>query len=64
MMKEAYEDYQRFLKDTEVNSATFVVLKGENKYEKKSSELKVGDIIEISTGESVPADCLLLTTMY
>ena len=24
----------------------------------------VGDIIEISTGESVPADCLLLTTMY
>lgn len=64
MLKEAYEDYQRFLKDTQVNSAEFTVLDGPNRYTKKSSELKVGDVIEISTGENVPADCLLLATMY
>lgn len=64
MLKEAYEDYQRFIKDTEVNSTQFIVLDKGNKYSKKSSELAVGDIIEVSTGENVPADCLLLATMY
>ena len=37
---------------------------GENRYIKKSSELKVGDIIEVSSGENVPADCLLMASMY
>ena len=31
---------------------------------KKASELKVGDILEVSSGENVPADCLVLKTKY
>lgn len=33
------------------------------KQQKKSSELKEGDIIEVSSGENVPADCLVLASL-
>ena len=62
MLKEAYEDYQRFLKDKEINSAEFVALTANGEVRKKASELKVGDILEVSSGENVPADCLILKT--
>ena len=62
MLKEAYEDYQRFLKDKEINSAEFVALTTNGEVRKKASDLKVGDILEVSSGENVPADCLILKT--
>ena len=30
----------------------------------KSSDIKVGDMIEVSTGDHIPADCILLASMY
>jgi magnesium-transporting ATPase (P-type) len=32
------------------------------KVEVKSSELKVGDILEIGVGDNLPADCLFLAS--
>lgn len=63
MMKEAYEDYQRFIKDKEINSAQFTIFNQKGTETKQSSELEVGDIVQVSLGENVPADCLILKSL-
>jgi phospholipid-translocating ATPase len=57
LAKEAYDDYQRFLRDSEANSQMYSVLK---RGLVKSSDLQVGDIIKLYKNARVPADCLLL----
>ncbi len=46
MMKEGYEDYQRFVKDKEANGALYKTLNANGNFiQKESSKLVVGDII-------------------
>ena len=60
MMKEAYEDFQRYKTDTEMNNQKTLVLDhdtGEMK-ERLWSEIKVGDIVKVERDQEVPADLL------
>ena len=64
MTKEAYDDYQRRLRDKEIN---------ETKYERidmnkglitdtTSESLRVGDLIKVRANERAPADLVILFT--
>ncbi|XP_063901502.1 probable phospholipid-transporting ATPase IIB, partial [Zophobas morio] len=60
--KEAYDDFQRFRRDCEVNSSVYKKLRVESFEEIKSADLKVGDVLLLEMNQRVPADCLLLRT--
>lgn len=60
MMKEAYDDYLRFMRDKEANSFKYGVLSSEGIIMKQASELKVGDIIQVLANQRIPADLVLL----
>jgi phospholipid-translocating ATPase len=67
MLKEAYDDLQRMLRDRELNNFTYPVLTNNEDIERafvdtKSAELKVGMIVKLTKGQRVPADLLLLYT--
>jgi phospholipid-translocating ATPase len=65
MMKEAYDDFQRFRRDKEMNNKKHQILsaKSPSGYISISSQqLKVGHIVKVSKNERVPADLLLLYT--
>jgi len=47
MAKEAYDDYKRYLRDLEANSSIYKVLTQDGEKDTKSSDLKVGDIVEV-----------------
>ena len=64
MIKEAYDDYQRILRDREIN---------ETKYERidmtkgliidtTSESLRVGDLIKVRANERAPADMVIMYT--
>eukprot|EP01129_Flabellula_baltica_P012096 TRINITY_DN5407_c0_g1_i1.p1 TRINITY_DN5407_c0_g1~~TRINITY_DN5407_c0_g1_i1.p1 ORF type:complete len:1031 (-),score=195.89 TRINITY_DN5407_c0_g1_i1:231-3302(-) len=61
-IKEGYEDIKRHKADKIVNSTEYRVLVDGEFILVKSSELKVGDIVLLTSGEDVPADALLLKT--
>ena len=52
MLKEAYEDYQRYKSDNEINNRESIVIdeKGEPKL-KKWSDIRVGQVIQILKDE-------------
>ena len=60
--KEAYDDYQRYLRDKELNEALFnkVTYNGIEKI--KAEDIKTGDIIQLTKNERVPADMVFLHT--
>jgi len=63
MIKEAYDDFNRFKRDKEANSQLYKVFTGAaGKINTPSSDLKVGDIIEVNANQRIPADLLLLYT--
>ncbi|KAF7315289.1 Phospholipid-transporting ATPase [Mycena indigotica] len=76
MGKEAYDDYQRNLRDREANSQKYLVLEPpstsslDNAYidahantrAVPSSSLRVGDLVRLEKNQRVPADLLLLHT--
>lgn len=63
MAKEAYDDFQRFKRDKEANSQLYSRLTGTGVVETvPSSELRVGDMVQIHTDQRVPADVVLLRT--
>ena len=69
MVKEAYDDIQRYQRDKQLNNTKYELLKvnqsgsEENAFiDIKSKDLKVGQIIKIKQGQRVPADLLLLYT--
>ena len=60
MLKEAYEDFQRYKTDKEMNNQKSLVLDnstGELK-ERLWQEIKVGDIVKVEKDQEVPADLL------
>jgi phospholipid-translocating ATPase len=62
IIKEAVDDFKRYQRDTEANSQKYKKI-CENKIEEiTSAEIKVGDLIQLSANERVPADMILLYT--
>lgn len=77
MGKEAYDDYQRNVRDREANAARYLVLLPSfesSSFEEEaglpqpqtrstpSSNLKVGDLVQLEKNQRVPADMVLLHT--
>ena len=60
MLKEAYDDYQRYKRDWEANRALYTVLTERGRLLVTSAELRVGQLIEVNANERVPADLVLL----
>ena len=60
--KEGYDDYQRYLRDKELNESLFnkVTYNGIEKIAAK--DIKTGDIIQLNKNERVPADMIFLHT--
>ncbi|EGR27281.1 phospholipid-translocating p-type flippase family protein, putative [Ichthyophthirius multifiliis] len=63
ILKEAYDDYKRFKRDKEANSQEYMVIQKEGQLiSLKSSELKVGHIVQVQANQRIPADMILLST--
>jgi len=63
MVKEAYDDIKRYMRDTEINNEKYEKLISDNTLRTiTSAEIKVGDIIQVREGQRVPADLALLYT--
>ena len=70
--KEAYDDYKRYLRDREANSARYLILDPDSTSEPvhsglpsravPSSDIRVGDLIFLEKNQRVPADMVLLRT--
>ncbi|XP_057812071.1 probable phospholipid-transporting ATPase 4 [Salvia miltiorrhiza] len=65
MIKEAVEDWHRFLQDRKVNSRKVMVHVGDGLFVRKSwANLVVGDVVKVSKNEYFPSDLLLLCSSY
>lgn len=67
MGKELYDDIKRRIQDKKTNATLITILsKDDNmnftKFQKKASELEIGDIIELTKDNRVPADIVVLKT--
>lgn len=63
LMKEAWDDIQRYSKDKDVNNTMYEYLKKDGTWHMKSScTVKTGDILKINQNQRFPADCILLYT--
>lgn len=62
ILKEAYDDIQRYKRDKEVNSQMYYKLTKDGFISIPSSEIKVGDLIQVETNQRSPADLILLRT--
>ncbi|KAL3381634.1 hypothetical protein AABB24_001646 [Solanum stoloniferum] len=61
-IKDAYEDYRRHRSDRIENNRLALVLLDGQFQEKKWKEIKVGEIIKISSSGTIPCDMVLLST--
>ncbi|KAJ4842107.1 hypothetical protein Tsubulata_028801 [Turnera subulata] len=65
MLKEAVEDWYRFLQDLGVNNRTVKAHAGHGTFvDKLWKELSVGEIIKVNKNEYFPSDLLLLSSSY
>ncbi|KAF5475521.1 hypothetical protein F2P56_007321 [Juglans regia] len=65
MLKEAVEDWHRFLQDLNVNSRTVKARVGNGRFAEKTwRELSVGDVIKVHKNEYFPSDLLFLSSSY
>jgi len=62
MIREAIDDIRRWQRDREVNSTRYSKLTERGWVSVSSSQLKVGDIVEVGKGVRAPADLVLLRT--
>lgn len=63
LMKEAWDDIQRYRKDKDINNTMYEYLQKNGTWHMKaSSSVKVGDILKINQNQRFPADCILLYT--
>ena len=60
--KEGYDDYQRYLRDKELNESLFNKVTFNGIIKIASKDIKTGDIIQLSKNERVPADMVFLHT--
>ncbi|XP_044312849.1 phospholipid-transporting ATPase ID isoform X10 [Drosophila rhopaloa] len=61
-VKDAYDDIQRHLSDSQVNNRKSKTLRNGKLVEAKWSEVQVGDVIRLDNNQFVAADTLLLST--
>ncbi|XP_070137123.1 phospholipid-transporting ATPase ID isoform X4 [Drosophila bipectinata] len=61
-VKDAYDDIQRHLSDSQVNNRKSKTLRNGKLVEAKWSEVQVGDVIRLDNNQFVAADILLLST--
>lgn len=61
-IKDAYEDYQRYKSDREINARAIQVFRNGSLSEVRWEDLIVGDIVRVEAGEQFPADLLLLSS--
>ena len=63
MLKEAYEDFQRYKSDRELNNRASQRLNSETQSFEKCqwADIKVGDIVKVEKDEEIPADLLLVS---
>ncbi|XP_015037935.2 phospholipid-transporting ATPase ID isoform X7 [Drosophila pseudoobscura] len=61
-VKDAYDDIQRHLSDSQVNNRKSKTLRNGKLVDAKWSEVQVGDVIRLDNNQFVAADILLLTT--
>ncbi|KAK4361406.1 hypothetical protein RND71_020358 [Anisodus tanguticus] len=65
MLKEAMEDWNRFLQDLKVNARKVKVHIGNGEFvERAWREVYVGDVIKVNKNEYFPGDLLLLSSSY
>jgi phospholipid-translocating ATPase len=62
LTKEAYDDYLRWKRDKEVNNQRYKRISENGIVETSSSDIKVGQILQIFSHERIPADMILLKT--
>jgi phospholipid-translocating ATPase len=62
LIKEAYDDIYRYKTDIKTNSEEFTVIENNARRKIKSSDIKVGHLIELSQNQRVPADMVVLKT--
>ena len=66
MLREGLADLRRWSEDRKINARKYTRLENPmdltQRKEVRSDDLKVGDLIEIQDGNTVPADCLLIAT--
>ncbi|XP_068154379.1 phospholipid-transporting ATPase ID isoform X7 [Drosophila tropicalis] len=61
-VKDAYDDIQRHLSDSQVNNRKSKTLRNGKLIEAKWSDVQVGDVIRLDNNQFVAADILLITT--
>ncbi|KAJ4451655.1 hypothetical protein ANN_03124, partial [Periplaneta americana] len=61
-VKDAYDDFQRHMSDSQVNNRRSKALRDGRLVEEKWAEVQVGDVIRMENDQFVAADVLLLTT--
>lgn len=63
MGKEAWDDFQRYRRDKEINEKQYEKLNENGEFQHiRSERIKVGDIIKVNQNERIPADMILLYT--
>ncbi|WZY76744.1 hypothetical protein YC2023_023128 [Brassica napus] len=65
MMKEALEDWRRFMQDVKINARKTCVHKTDGVFRsRKWKKVSVGDVVRVEKDEFFPADLLLLSSSY
>lgn len=62
MVKEGYDDFNRFLQDKRTNNEEFTKITKEGKVKIKSADIVVGDIIKLKQNQRIPADMVVVGT--
>jgi len=62
MIREAADDFRRFVRDREVNSQVYKKLTSRGVVQVTSAKIKVGDLILVDKNQRVPADMVLVRT--
>lgn len=64
MIKEAYEDFKRGVRDKELNEKAYKRLDSHSGIirDVKAQDMRVGDIIQVNANERIPADIVCLFT--
>ena len=63
ILKEGWDDYQRLLRDKELNGDVYEKVQTNGNFKAiKSSNIRVGDVIKIYQNQRIPADLALLYT--
>ncbi|KAL0699617.1 hypothetical protein Bca4012_055739 [Brassica carinata] len=65
MLKEALEDWSRFMQDVKINARKALVHKRDGEFRRKKwKKISVGDVVKVEKDGFFPADLLLLSSSY